>query len=237
MSYGMSDFLVDLCKFNTSPDDVVLEYLSNVDRSKLKLLLKRLERVRKIDPTAISHTRKQWNATNTAVRTHVHAATKSVQGVQAKIVGALLERIVQLAFDGCKLVSTVHNFRTTTAEVDLMVQFGPLATVLPFFRLAGSHLIGEAKCYSSGFKAEWVNELVGLMSQHQTTHSVLFVASPQKKLRADHRHGIQLHSAKGAFVVPFGLTQMLEVANGKNFLSVLSSQYLRVINGMSDLAI
>jgi len=77
-------------------------------------------------------------------------------------------------------------------------------------------MLGEAKCYTIGLKAEWVNELVGIMDQHNCDHSVLFVASLSKTLTVDHRHGLQLHAKGGKMIVPFGLKQLTEIANGYN---------------------
>ena len=98
-------------------------------------------------------------------------------------------------------------------------------------------MLGEAKCYTSGMKSEWVNELVGIMDQHNCDHSVLFVASPSKTLNVEHRHGLHLHARGGKMIVPFGLKQLAEIANGSNFLSVLSKQYVSVKTGATSLAI
>jgi hypothetical protein len=98
-------------------------------------------------------------------------------------------------------------------------------------------MLGEAKCYTSGIKSEWVNELVGIMEQHNCDHSVLFVASPSKTLNVEHRHGLQLHARGGKMIIPFGLKQLTEIANGSNFLSVLSKQYVSVKTGATSLAI
>jgi hypothetical protein len=86
-------------------------------------------------------------------------------------------------------------------------------------------------------KSEWVNELVGIMSAHSANHSILFLATPSKKLRADHRHTIHLHSVQGKVVVPFGLAQLTEVIKGRNFLRVLSEQYVHTVAGSANLGI
>lgn len=228
MSYGFTEFLKDLCDRNVSPDDSIFEFLSTTDTARLRSLLKRLNTVRSCDVTAISKSRSA---------THKYKARKAVQAEQSKLLGRLLEKVMLTLLDGCKGIKVLGNIRSTTSEIDFLVQVGPTALAIPIFASAGTHIIGEAKCYSSGFKSEWVNELVGLMKVHNTNHSILFTACPSKKLRTDHRHLIQLHGMAGQRVVPFGLAQVNQIAAGKNFLSILSDQYVKVLNATSDLEI
>lgn len=228
MTYGMNEFLRDLVEKDISPDEQIYDYLSKTDIPRLKTLLVRLDKVRAIEPGELMKTRPKH---------HKYSSKRSIQGEQTRLLGKLLEHVMLVLLRGCKGIGVGANLRSTTSEIDFMVQVGPTALVIPIFKSAATHLIGEAKCYSSGFKSEWVNELVGLMQLHSTTHSILFTASPSKVLRADHRHAIQLHGAKGDRVIPFGLAQVKEIAGGKNFLKVLSDQYVRVLNATSDLAI
>lgn len=228
MTYGMNEFLRDLVAKEILPDEQIYSYLSKTDLPRLNTLLARLDRVRAVEPAELFNTRPKH---------HKYATKKSIQGEQTRLLGKLLEQIMIVLLKGCHGIGVGANLRTTTSEIDFMVQVGPTALVIPIFKSAATHLIGEAKCYSSGFKSEWVNELVGLMRAHSTTHSILFTASPSKVLRANHRHVIQLHGMKGDRVIPFGLAQVKEIAKGKNFLKVLSDQYVRVLNATSDLAI
>lgn len=228
MSYDMLEFLRDLCEKNIDPNEQIYNFLSTTDTGRLKTLLSRLEVVRNSDAGALSKSRP-------ACRKYV--AKKSIQGQQTRLLGRLLEQVMLTLLKGCKGIDVLNNIRTTTSEIDFLVQVGPTAVVIPLFKSAGTHLIGEAKCYSSGFKSEWVNELVGLMQLHSTNHSILFTASPSKKLRTDHRQAIQLHGAVGKRVIPFGMSQVNEIVKGKNFLKILSDQYVRVLNATSDLSI
>ena len=224
----MNEFLRDLVANNTSPDDEIYNFLCATDITRLTTLLKRLDRVRASDASALNKLRPKH---------HKYHAKKSIQGQQTRLLGKLLEKIMLELLSGCHGIQVGANLRSTTSEIDFMVQVGPTALVIPIFKSAATHLIGEAKCYSSGFKSQWVNELVGLMQTHSTSHSILFTACPSKVLRSDHRHLIQLHGMKGDRVIPFGLAQVKEIAGGKNFLRVLSDQYVRVLNATSDLAI
>lgn len=228
MSYGFNEFLKDLCEKNVEPDEVIYDFLSTTDTARLKTLLARLNKVRGCDVAELSKNRSPM---------HKYKARKAVQAEQSRLLGKLLEQIMLSLLNGCKGIKVLSNIRSTTSEIDFLVQVGPTAFVIPIFASAQTHIIGEAKCYSSGFKSEWVNELVGLMRLHNTNHSILFTACPSKKLRVDHRHAIQLHSVTGQRVIPFGLAQVNDIAAGKNFLSILSDQYVKVLNSSSNLEI
>jgi hypothetical protein len=222
---------------NVSPDEQIYSYLCTTDTKRLTQLISRLEKLKLVDAKTILINRKAWNGILGKCRKHVHTTLPATNAVRSKLLGKTLEQIVLLLFKGCTFITSTTNIRTTTAEIDLFANFGPTSKVMPMFGNGITHMIGEAKCYSSGFKSEWVNELVGLMDHHNTTHSLLFVASAEKKLRTEHRHGLQLHSARGKHVIPFGLAQLRSIAAGKNFLSILSNQYVNVTAGHPDLHI
>jgi hypothetical protein len=235
--YSMKEFLEDMTTQSVSPDEQIYSYLCTTDTQKLKQLIARLEKLKLIDTKTILVNRKAWNDMLGICRQHTHKTLPAINAVRSKLLGKTLEQIVLLLFKGCTFITSTTNIRTTTAEIDLFASFGPTSKVMPMFGSGITHMIGEAKCYSSGFKSEWVNELVGLMDHHNTTHSVLFVASAEKKLRTEHRHGLQLHSARGKHVIPFGLAQLRSIASGKNFLSMLSTQFINVTAGHPDLHI
>lgn len=230
VAYGFDEFLADLTATNIDPTDTILNYLSLTDTAKLTLVLTRLERVRALDAGALAKAR-------AAKGVRKNEKKKQVEGQQATVVGALLERAIRVLLDGCKCLTHGGNVRTSTSEIDFLLTMTTLSNAVPMLRKAVTHAIGEAKCYSSGMKIEWVNELVGIMQIHAATHSILFLASPPKKLRIDARHAIHSHSLRGNFVVPFGLTQLNEVKGGKNFLKVLNDQYIETITGATNLSI
>jgi hypothetical protein len=228
-TYGFDEFLADLSAMDTNPSDTILSYLSKTDTAKLAKLLSRLHRVRGLDAGALAKSR--------SLNPKRKCGKRQVEGRLAGVVGRLLERSIRVLLDGCKCITHGGNVRTNTSEIDFMMLMNSLANAVPMLKKAETHALGEAKCYSSGLKSEWVNELVGLMQTHSTTHSILFLASPPKKLRMDHRHLFHSHSLKGSIVVPFGMTQLQAVASGKNFLKVLNEQYVETITGATNLGI
>lgn len=236
-SYTAAEFISDCINRKVNLNDELLNYLCPTNRERLKQLLKRLEHVRGLVPKDIAAQRKTFNKVVGAIRAHKHVSVASVQGVKSTLTGKLLERIIKTLVDECQPVEAITNLRTTTAEIDVLLQLGVSASVVPMLSAAGTHIIGEAKCYMSGFKQEWVNELSGLMQQHLCTHSILFVGCPSKVLQREHRFGLQLHAANGHHVVPMGLKQLTEVADGANFLDVLGRQYVDSMTGAVSLSI
>jgi hypothetical protein len=225
VAYGFDEFLVDLANSETNPNDAIFGYLSTTNTVELQRLINRLTKVRSIKPAAL---------------TSVVAKMKKIkvaQGQQARIVGLLMEKTIRVLLNGCKCISHGGNVRTNTSEIDFLIKTSPMANLIPIFKKANTHLLGEAKCYASGVKSEWITELVGMMHLHNTDYSILFVASPPKVLRVEHRHTVHFQSAIGKIVVPFGISQLTEIVKGKNFLKVLSDQYVDTISGAANLSV
>lgn len=227
-SYGFVEFLEDLCSDGIDPDDKIFAFLSQTNTKRLEQLVSRLHKLREMDVAGIVARR----ATH-----HSKKTKKSADGQRAALIGKTLEDAINVLLAGCKCISRGANIRTTIAEIDFLISIRPTGLSIPLFRAAKTHILGEAKCYSSGIKTEWINELVGLMNANNATHSILFSAGPEKKLRTDHRQAIQIHSVQGKNVVPFGMAQLKEVLNGANFLAVLSEQYVRVLNASNELSV
>jgi len=224
--YQMDSFLHDLVSKNVRADDKILEYLSTTNVAKLGKVLLRLNRVRALDCKVLAASSKRKKK------------KKQLEGQQARLVGMLLERAIGVLLEGCKSVLEFDsNVRTTTSEIDFLMRMTALSTVVPMLRDAGTHVMGEAKCYSSGLKSEWFNELVGLMGIHGTSHGILFVASPSKNLMPAHRFTLQSHSIMGKHIVPFGMAQVNQILGGANFLKVLGNQFVAMRSGSGTLAI
>lgn len=228
-SYGFDEFLADLTASNTSPNDKILGYLSNTDTKKLSNVLNRLNFVRSLNAAAL--------AKASLSRPTRKYTKKQIEGRQGNIVGKLLEQAVRVLLDGCKCFSHGGNVHTSTSEIDFLLKVNALASAVPALRKVHTHALGEAKCYASGLKSEWVNELVGMMATHSADHSVLFLGAPPKKLRIDHRHLFHTQTLKGNYIIPFGVTQLQDVVAGKNFLQVLNEQYIETVTGATNLSI
>jgi hypothetical protein len=237
LTFTAKDYIIGLVNNNIPLDDDLMEYICPTNRKRISQWLKRLEGVRSVDHGLCAQLRRAYNSDPKSIRKHKHFKVASVQGVKSSLTGKILEKIIKTIFENCHAVSSIANLRSSTAEIDVLLKLGVVASTIPIFRDAGSHILGEAKCYVSGFKQEWVNELSGLMGQHSCSHSLLFVGSPSKIMKIDHRHGLQLHATNGKCIVPIGLKQLKDVANGDNFLKVLGNQYVDVKIGAVHLAI
>lgn len=229
MTYDMEQFLDDILSSGIKLDDHIYEYLCKVDRVRLKDLLARLNKVKAINASEVSRARKMHGVRKPTVR--------EITGKKSKLVGQLFEEIIQLLFENCQCITSTSNVRTTVNEIDFLISVGPSGVIVPFFKNVNNHLIGEAKCYTSGVKVEWINELIGVMHAHNTNHSILFLGCDSAQLRSDKIHLLQLHCSRRDYVVPFGMGQLNQIVQGANFLKVLSEQYTRVLDGVNKLAI
>jgi hypothetical protein len=163
------------------------------------------------------------------------SGTKVQKGAKSAAVGKAFEELVIAMLKDSKAIQYKNNIRTTVAEVDFLIAVLPSGSCVPMLRQSGTHILGEAKCYTSSPKTEWVTELVGLMALHKTTTAILFLGSKAKKLQREIKVAIAIAAAKGAMVVPFGQTQIDKVAQGGNFLMLLSEQYVSAANHAGDL--
>lgn len=214
MSFSMEDLLGHLITNNVDPNDQVYNYLCTTNVRRLKDWLQRLDRVRAYKATS-----------------------KEDRGRKSALTGKVFESLVRCLFDGCHAMTCLNNVRSTSSEIDFLIQIQPMANALPFLHSVGTHLIGEAKCILKGFKKEWIDELRGIMETHNTKRSVLFTAVPSKKLSREPKMAIALHAATGNLIVPFGLRQIDKVLKGENFLRVLGLQTLQASNHLSTLEV
>ena len=214
MSFSLQDLIGHLVSNNVDPNDQIYAYMCSTDVKRLKDWLTRLDRVRAFEPKS-----------------------KPDKGRKSALIGKVFERLVRCLFDGCHAMACTNNVRSTSSEIDFLIQVQPLGGAIPFLSVAGTHLIGEAKCILKGFKKEWVDELRGIMETHGTKRSVLFTAVPSKKLSREPRMAIALHAASGNLIVPFGLAQIDRVLKGENFLRVLGRQVIDAANHLSSLEV
>lgn len=214
MTLSMEELLKNLVSNHIPPNDQIYSYLCTTDVARVTSWLHRLDRTQQI-----------------AVKTKVDKGRKSA------LVGAIFEHLVRCLFDGCHALSCLNNVRSTTSEIDFLVQVEPLGLAIPFLTGTGTHLLGEAKCVMKGLKKEWIDELRGIMQLHQAKKSLLFTAVPSRKVTREARIAIALHAAQDHLVVPFGRAQINRVINGENFLKLLSSQSLLASNHLSMLEV
>lgn len=214
MTLSMEDLLDKLVASKTDPNDQIYAYLCTTDVRRLKDLLSRLDLVR------------NYKAKNAKRR-----------GRKANATGRAFEAVVRCLFEGCHALKSLNNVRSTSSEIDFLVEVQPLAGSLPFLQSIGTHMMGEAKCVMSGMKKEWIDELRGIMETHGTRRAILFTGVTPRKVDREPRMAIALHAQTGNLIVPFGLTQIAQVASGQNFLKLLGRQTLHATNHLSDLQV
>lgn len=198
----------------SAANDQIFEYLSPLDRPKFEKVLKTLNR---------------------ALRAKVKG--KSRQGAKSLLIGSLFERLLGLLFDGKGAVSVLKNIRSTTSEIDLLLQVEPMGQFVPMLRDAGTHLIGEAKCRADAPSSALTDKFAAFLQNHNAKLGVLFVNCSSRSVPLQCRMSISLQWIRGTQVVPFGRKQLEEVRKGAPFLRVLRDQHMQAMNHMTKLAI
>lgn len=227
--YQLLALLDDMEKQGTNPNDELYNYFCKTDKVQLGKCLARLERVRsyEYEPSSAKGTIKRIK----------RKSKKERQGKQSRLKGLLLEKAVQILLDGCKVFTYQSNIRSTTSEIDFLIKVEPFARYFQPFNNGLSHILGEAKCYDSSLKKEWVDELVGTLAAHNTNFGILFTGCPPRKVQREFRSAIALHSMRGQSIVPFGRAQLDKIKNGENFLKLLSQQSLQARVHNSELSV
>ncbi|WP_363798293.1 hypothetical protein ABU614_00735 [Lysobacter firmicutimachus] len=220
MTMDLVAYLKELRDNNIDLSAEIYAYHCKVDVARVDSLKKRIIEVRKID-----------------AKTHKLKRRKAFKGKQARHLGLLLERLMRLFVDGCNCISVGSNVRSTSAEIDFLLQFKPEATTFPMFRDAGTHGIGEVKCVNGALKTEWIHELAGLLPSHGASLAIIFTAAPSKPVSSFNRSAIATHAAGGKKIVPFGMAQVERVLGGENFLAVLADQYVQATAHTTKLVI
>ena len=104
----------------------IYEYLAPVNRDRLARRLRRL----------------QW------VKSQKFSGPGADQkrGRASALIDKLFEHLVRGILQDCKALKYVKNLRTTTAEIDFLIQVEPIGFGwIPMLKEVGNHLIGEAK--------------------------------------------------------------------------------------------
>ncbi len=160
---------------------------------------------------------------------------KKKRGQVAHAVGKQFEHLIRGILQDCTALRYIQNLHTGTAEIDFLIGVEPIGfRCVPMLVESGNHVIGEAKCYISAPKSEWVNEFSGILKTHSAKTGILFVSCTPRTLGSAIRQNIALHAMTGQRIVPFGLTQIEEIRRGSSFLEVLVNQYtLAAVHGTS----
>jgi hypothetical protein len=135
-------------------------------------------------------------------------------------------------------MTALTNIRTTTNEIDLLLQIEPLgAQWVPMLGAAGTHAIGEAKCHADPPSSRLTDTVVGLLSKENAKLAFLFVHCSSRAVSLEARMSISLHWKDGFEIVPIGRKQLEEVRKGAPIIRVLRDQHLLAKVSATKLAI
>lgn len=219
MSYDLLEFLKDCADNGIKPSDPIYDAMWSGDLEEIRRLRSRIIQIRALKKKGSSQ------------------RVKAFRGRQSRHLGLMLERLMLRLLSGCNFLDVESNVRSTTSEIDYLVALGPLAVVMPMFRDAKSHVLGEAKCVSGGFRTEWVTEMAGLLMTHAANLGIIFTAAPSRKISVGCRTVMAVQGANGYRVVPFGFAQLEKIIQGESFPKVLEAQFVLAMASSTQLEI
>lgn len=201
--HDLLPLLIDIKQ--TDINEQIYQYLETIDRKRLKQLRTRLDRVIEIKKPA-------------------KLPMDVFKGKKSHAVGRVFEAMLKCLFAKGQALSAMTNVRSTTSEIDILLEVKPLGNVVPLLKVAGTHILAEAKCYSKALKSEWINELKGVLDSHAAKVGILFIGGRPKQIAIQARTLIAIFSGQGYRLIPIGRTQITAVESGQSFLGVLSTQ-------------
>lgn len=194
----------------------IQEFLSPVDRDKLKQAVDNLDQLK-------------------AEKNPIKGSAKQVwQGEQNRKVGAAFERLIGVLFEKSQVLTVRTNLHSTTGEIDLVMELRPLAQKVPFLA-SRTHLIAEAKSHDKSPKSEWVTETLGNLKLHGCNLAFIFVYCKPKRLQREFRQAVAMAAASGNSVVPIGRKQYGSIADGAKLIDTISRQYVDCATHNTDL--
>lgn len=194
------------------------EYLSPIDRDKLKTAIEELQKVRLEQTDYTGKKRKEW------------------QGHKNKRIGDCAERIVFLLFENSQLFSINKNTHSTTGEIDILISIRPFGATFPIFS-ATTHILIEIKGHEKTPKSEFVSEMIGNLQIHNTMFGLLFFHCKPTKLPLPFRQAISISAAKNFKIVPLGNKQYTSILTGETLLRVLTEQFTHCMAHTSKLSV
>lgn len=157
---------------------------------------------------------------------------KSWQGKKSRLTGLCFEWFIKSLFNDSEIVVYLHSVNTSANEIDFLFQPLPEARLVPFLnKLAPTHFLGEAKCYTTkNLSVKWIDSLVGVMKTNTTNVAILFIFK-KGKIQTPIKYKLKiLESSDKTVIIPIGLTQIERILNGEHVFTVLNDQYVKVVS-------
>jgi restriction endonuclease len=154
------------------------------------------------------------------------------EGEKNSAKGHLFEELMSIVLSAVEPFSTWNNVQTTTSEIDILVEIGPSGTWIPALREWGTHFLCECKFSHDHVSIQWITNLNTVMQTHNASVGVFFatkgVTGRGNGARAKRLIEDLSIMTPGRFILCVDSTDLNLVAQGQNFLSLISHRYMEV---------
>lgn len=206
--------------------------LNPVDKGLLSGQISTIEEFRNLDFEEVEQRNKLIDKYNRYVpekkQKNYSIKKKSWDGIRAYLIGELFEQLIEIIFSKSLIFQIGKRIHTDASEIDILLTMrDPCAKAVRILD-DNTHVICEGKCHTVTPKSEWVNKLAGVMTSHETSMGFLFVFPKEKKAGLKFRNSIKDHFRSSQVklkIIPFGIKQFKEIAQGKSFVEVLEQQH------------
>lgn len=163
----------------------------------------------------------------------------SNKSTPSKLKGESLEKLVEYIFNISPLFSVINNLRTTTNEVDLLVNSTPMGKAfidegfldfpLPF--------LCECKNYNKKVGVTWIGKFFSLLSTSNKKFGIMFSYHGISGKNWSSANGltkkINLSTNKETIIIDFSLKDFEEIKNGEAFINIINRKIFQLINDTS----
>lgn len=148
--------------------------------------------------------------------------------------GKVFEKVAETLFRDISCFGTRTDIPTATNQLDVLVQMGPMANVVPAFKEWGTHFICECKYHDKGVSVDWVQKLHAVLSTHGASVGVLISKKPiSKGTRGNIHHMLQMFALKGRIIISVSRDDLHKCAAGDSIIPMLCDRYVAVQMGIS----
>ena len=154
------------------------------------------------------------------------------EGRKNRVKGKLFELLIDLVLRIVEPFTTWKNINTSTSEIDLLVQIGPTAMVIPALREWGTHFVCECKFSHDHVSIQWITNLGTVLQTHNSSVGLLFTSRGTSTRGNGARAVRQIEMLSvmmpARFVICLNSADLHACGSGVNFLRLVSQRYMEV---------
>jgi hypothetical protein len=156
--------------------------------------------------------------------------TEKWEGRKNRTKGKIFESVVGVLLRSVEPFTAWTSVKTTTSEIDWVVQIGPTGLAIQALREWGTHFLCECKFSHEHVSIQWITNLNTVLESHNATVGLLFatrgLGSRGNSTKARHQIDILSVMAQPRFIVCVTGEDLHSCASGLNFLQLVSQRYM-----------